>query len=262
MPCAGPQKMQYDVEKIRRHILQLGGCHERSIECFDEIDSTNDYLLAQKRVEGKVCLAERQLRGRGRRGRPWYSGRSDSLLMSLGYTFRRDCRGLSLVSGLAIATSITELGADRLRLKWPNDIVIDGKKLCGILIELRGSNCIVGVGLNIKLSEEAGKTIDQAWIDLSAVNVHVDRDKLTARLIVHHDRLVGQFKKAGFSQFIHHWNALHIYHQSQVEVSMPGKTIRGIVRGVDKDGALIVRNQSGIVRVTSATASIRPLEKV
>jgi len=254
--------VEYNVEKIRQHILQLGGCYERSIKCFDEIGSTNDYLLAQKTVERKVCLTERQLQGRGRRGRPWYSGRSDSILMSLGYTLQRNCHGLSLVSGLSIVTSITELGLDQLRLKWPNDITINGKKLCGVLVELRGNNCIIGIGLNMNLSKEISETINQEWIDLSSLDVYVNRDELTALLIVHHDRFVEQFKKFGFSKFANHWNALHIYHQSKVKVSMPRRTIHGIVRGVDSDGALIIQHQDDIMRISSATASIKLMKKI
>src|SRR4051812_7580052 len=129
-------------EAIRTRLSSNDSVWAREIRVHDEIDSTNTHLMkraATESIDGVVCLAETQAGGRGRRGRTWLTPKGKSLAMSLGIDFAipvSDLSPLSLVVGVAVADAIQELGIDTLSLKWPNDVLLAGKKAGGILIEL------------------------------------------------------------------------------------------------------------------------------
>ena len=156
------------------------------------IDSTNQYLKETLPLlaNGHVCLAEAQTAGRGRHGRKWVSPYGASLYLSYFWRFAAGYQaisGLSLAVGVAITETLSEVGVKDVQLKWPNDLYSQNRKLAGVLVEVEGQmgaacDCIIGIGLNIDLSDQQDE-IDQPWIDLHRiVDAPVDRNKLAAVL--------------------------------------------------------------------------------
>ncbi len=147
------------------------------LELIPIIDSTNQYLLDRFGLlpKGAVCLAEYQQAGRGRRGRQWLSPFGSNLYLSMYWRLDAGmaaAMGLSLVVGVAIAETLQSLGADEVRVKWPNDLYYRDKKLAGILVEMTGqagdaAHLVIGMGLNINMPVTEGSDIGQAWNNLS-----------------------------------------------------------------------------------------------
>lgn len=136
--------------------------------------STNDDLLALPARErhGRVLLAERQTAGKGRRGRPWHSP-AGNIWMSFGWRFAAAPRllaDLPLLAGVCVCRALARSGLEGQRIKRPNDILVDGVKLSGILVETRstrsGCDSVTGIGVNVRLADDAGARIDQPWTDL------------------------------------------------------------------------------------------------
>ena len=151
--------MEHNINKLTELLGTSVKFAADNIHYFRETDSTNDWLLHRARnndtVDGRLCLAESQKSGKGRRGKPWISTASSSVLMSIGW--RMDSvnpRGLSLISGVAVVRSLLEQGVEDAMLKWPNDIIVEGKKLGGILVEISGLDCVIGVGINVNIPQD------------------------------------------------------------------------------------------------------------
>lgn len=127
------------------------------LELFSSIDSTNSYLLRHSDLAGRICVAELQTQGRGRRGRAWVSPYAQNVYLSIGWGFDGGVaviEGLSLAVGVAIAHALQKQGVSGIELKWPNDVLYCGKKLAGILIEMVGDpsgycQVVIGVGVNV-----------------------------------------------------------------------------------------------------------------
>lgn len=141
---------------------------------LQETRSTNDDLLGlpSRERHGRVVLAERQVAGKGRRGRAWQSP-AGNIWMSIGWRFAaapRMLADLPLVVGVCVCSALARSGLEGQRIKRPNDILVDGAKLCGILVETRstrsGCDSVTGIGVNVRLPIEAGERIDQPWTDL------------------------------------------------------------------------------------------------
>ncbi|MEE4329565.1 MAG: biotin--[acetyl-CoA-carboxylase] ligase, partial [Wenzhouxiangella sp.] len=159
------------------------------IELAFLVESTNASLARRGPFSRPgVLLAEGQTRGRGRRGRGWVSPPGGGLYLSLGYRFESGLTGLaalSLVAGSAAATVLRRAGVPA-KLKWPNDIVVDDRKLGGCLIELGGSaegpcEAVIGLGINLCIGD--APVIDQAWTDLTRLGHDFDRSALAGQLI-------------------------------------------------------------------------------
>lgn len=159
-------------------ILNGLGPHARNlvgdIVLVEETRSTNDDLLAlpPSKRHGRVLLAERQNAGKGRRGRAWQSP-AGNIWMSVGWRFASAPRLLSdlpLLVGVCVCRALARLGLEGQRIKRPNDILVDGAKLCGILVETTsgraGCDSVTGIGINVRLADDMGERIDQPWTDL------------------------------------------------------------------------------------------------
>ncbi len=187
------------------------------LEIHQIIESTNTQLMQQMAgglVSGRICLAEKQTGGRGRRGRAWVSPYAGSVYMSVTQVFQRGAvstEGLSLAVGVLVADALAKLGVTDIKLKWPNDIYWQGKKLAGILLELVGDaagECVVvvGLGLNVNLPSSASDEIDQAWIDLqSIVNTKVSRNELVAQLLSSLLPGLSNYETKGFESYLQRW---------------------------------------------------------
>src|SRR3569833_2455688 len=158
---------------------------------LDCVDSTNTALMAAAldgAADGSLFCAEHQYTGRGRRGRQWHSVVGGSLTFSILRRFEsglQSLASLSLIVGLAIARAVNRHSRHMVRLKWPYDILLDYRKLAGILVEVQGDMhgaafAVVGVGLNVRLNETQRDAVDQAVVDLAEMEVPVGRNQLLA----------------------------------------------------------------------------------
>ncbi len=232
---------------------------------LETVGSTNDEILSLADYHGAVCVAGEQTRGRGRRGRHWDSNRDVGIYLSMGWNLDGiNAAGLSLVCGLAVRDALLENGVENVLLKWPNDVLLGGAKLAGILVELAGPRCVIGVGLNVTLAAspaapvDAGNGASLPRTDLAAHGYHIDPDLLTATLIIQLSRNLVAFCREGFAPFAGRWNASHAFHGELVEI-IAGDTVTGRVTGVDVDGGLRVDTAGGPAVFHAGEVSMKPL---
>jgi BirA family biotin operon repressor/biotin-[acetyl-CoA-carboxylase] ligase len=260
-----------DSEEISSHLDAKTKTILQKLEVHFELPSTNAHLLEAVGVSetsGVICLAEQQTSGRGRRGRTWVSPFGGNLYLSLLWQFAggaAQLAGLSLAIAIAITRALRESGLDTVEVKWPNDILVSNRKLAGILLELSGEasgpcSVVVGVGLNIRATSAEMALIDQPWIDLESVlGRSVGRNEMAGRLINHLMSAVQEFEKDGLAPFLDEWKACDSYAGQEVILHQPGGNIRGVVRGVDESGALLLAEAGEMRRFHSGEISMRAI---
>lgn len=239
------------------------------IEIHQIIESTNTHLMQRMAgglVSGRVCLAEMQTAGRGRRGRSWVSPYAGSVYMSVTQVFQRGAvstEGLSLAVGVLVAEALAKFGVADIQLKWPNDIYWQGKKLAGILLELVGDaagECavVVGLGLNVNLPRSASEEIDQAWTDLqSIVNTKISRNELVAQLLNSLLPALSHYETDGFESYLQRWAELDFLKGSQVSASVGDSAVVGVAKGVNERGALVIETPLGSQIINGGEVSVR-----
>lgn len=239
------------------------------VEVHDHLASSNSYLMQNiNTANHATCVAANlQTNGRGRRGRTWHAGLGASLTFSLLWRFQSGASalsGLSLAVGVALMRGLHELGITGSQLKWPNDVLINRKKLAGILIELQGdmegpSTAVIGVGINLKLSANLKLQIDQPVTDLASVlSSEIDPNHLLSTLLEHLSDVLDAFEKNGFAALCEEWSHHHAYREQDVRMMMPdGREICGVVQGITEDGSLLVTTAEGVQRFISGEISLR-----
>ncbi|MEQ1516750.1 MAG: biotin--[acetyl-CoA-carboxylase] ligase [Usitatibacteraceae bacterium] len=260
-----------DVDRIR---TALGADAKRvNVEVLTEIDSTNSELTrrALAGAPGGLCLAaETQSAGRGRRGRQWHSALGSSLTFSLLWRFDRGAAqlgGLSLVVGLAILRALQDFGLRdpaSVGLKWPNDVVAGNAKLAGVLIETQGdmlgpTTVIIGIGINVNLSDALKSNIDQPATDVAALCDELpSRNRLLARVLRELVIVLDEFRAAGFGPFKSAWRAHNVLQDKPVRVLFgDGAVVDATVKDVADDGTLIVIAKGKELHVTAGEVSLR-----
>ncbi|MDP2153135.1 MAG: bifunctional biotin--[acetyl-CoA-carboxylase] ligase/biotin operon repressor BirA [Methylotenera sp.] len=240
-----------------------------NVEVFDTLPSTNSYLMQNMgaKTHGTCVVTNLQTSGRGRRGREWQASLGASLTFSLLWRFQCGAAalsGLSLAVGVALIRSLHELGATEAKLKWPNDILINQKKLAGILIELQGdmegpSTAVIGIGINLQLPESVLQKIDQPATDLHQTLAHtINPNALMATLLKHLVDVLLTFEKTGFDELRDEWTAHHAYHQQPVRMLMPnGSEVAGVVQAISENGSLMVETTNGVQKFMSGEISLR-----
>lgn len=229
------------------------------LEVLDETDSTSTHLLkgGMDGHHGRICLAEAQHQGRGRRGRSWVSTPWHNILLSLAWRFEQGSTalaGLSLAAGVAALRALRDYGVTGVELKWPNDLLWRQRKLAGLLVDIRGEatgpcSAILGLGLNVHLDAQDASAIDQPWTDLQTVlNRPIDRNRLAALLIHRFREMFRRFEADGLAAFRDEWEQHHCYAQQRVCLLQGETEIEGRVQGIDEHGALLIRDASGAVR--------------
>jgi BirA family transcriptional regulator, biotin operon repressor / biotin---[acetyl-CoA-carboxylase] ligase len=241
------------------------------VEVVEHVHSTNSALLTRAEAgdaHGTVLATELQSAGRGRRGRSWASGLGGALTFSLLWRFEQGAAaltGLSLAVGIAVARALASLGAVDVRLKWPNDILHRGRKLGGILIEVRGdalgpTAAVIGIGLNVRMPPALAAHIDQPVTDTAQAGAGADRNRLLAAVLKELAGLLDAFALDGFAPLEPEYRRWHALQDAAVLVNLgDGKPVRGHARGTADDGALIVETSDGLRRFHGGEVSLRAM---
>jgi BirA family biotin operon repressor/biotin-[acetyl-CoA-carboxylase] ligase len=240
-----------------------------AVEVVLETGSTNADLLARApALEANLLLvAERQSAGRGRAGRSWLSAEGGSLTFSLAWKFDAPLHalaGLPLAVGVARAEALAGLGV-AVQLKWPNDLLKDGAKLAGVLIETQAGAdgalwAVIGVGLNLALPDELEARIGSPAASAPWL-ARMERDQLMAALLARLAATLRQFEDSGFAPFCARWNRLHAWQGCPVSVIDRGVVLhQGMAAGVDERGALLLDGPGGRIAVHAGDVSLRMRE--
>ncbi len=249
---------QLDEAAIRRFLSAAADAQLGSIEIHDELDSTNSRLMGLAATShpkaGAVCLAEFQTAGRGRAGRVWHSPWGGNVCLSLLWWFDelKAFSGLSLAVGVAVARALRGAGVDGVGLKWPNDILWQGRKLGGSLLEVSGEAhgryaVVIGIGINVHIPPGHGDSIDQAWVDLDQITLGSppSRNRLIALILNELLRLLPDFPVRGLQSYIAEWRQWHCQAGHRAILTLGQQTIRGVVGGVTDEGLLLLDCDEG-----------------
>jgi len=244
----------------RRIVKHLDGTGPAAgqIEILEHVDSTNRYLMSRAisaaDPNGDVVLAETQPQGRGRRGRGWIATPYNNLMLSMTWRFASGpsmVAGLSLAAGVAIVRALERYGVRDVGLKWPNDVLWDGRKLAGILADVQGEaagpcTVVLGVGINCRIAATDARRIDQPWVDVQSITgATVDRNRLAALTLRELYLMFGRFAQAGLEAFRPDWERHHLYAGQRVRVQLGDAAFDGQVQGIDGNGALRLRDEHG-----------------
>jgi BirA family biotin operon repressor/biotin-[acetyl-CoA-carboxylase] ligase len=239
--------------------MEIPGVELRRVE---RCGSTNSVLLAEKALARPVLLvAASQTAGRGRRGRRWHAAPGTGLTFSLALRVQRPLRelpALSLVAGVAVTRALRACGIARAALKWPNDLLVDGAKLGGILVETRplpGSRAVlavIGIGINLRGAVALEARLRRR---VTAVERHVepDADALLSGIAAALLEALATFEARGFEALRGEWEALDAHAGQRLRLRLAdGRTLSGIGAGLAEDGALRIRTRDGLRAVHSA----------
>ncbi|WP_404399875.1 bifunctional biotin--[acetyl-CoA-carboxylase] ligase/biotin operon repressor BirA [Idiomarina seosinensis] len=240
------------------------------LQVHSVVTSTNDELKHYRRSNslnnGYVFFAEAQTAGRGRRGRTWLSPFGSNLYMSVYWKVElgvNAAMGMSVAVGIAIAAALRHMGIADAGVKWPNDVYVHGKKIAGVLIDIEScddgtADCIVGIGLNIDMPATIATQIDQQWTDVATELVEPwSRNEVAATLYRYTVNYLQQFSKHGLSPLIEQWTKLDVYFNKPVKLIMGNREVRGLCRGIDEFGAVLIDNGDQVVRYFGGELSLR-----
>jgi BirA family biotin operon repressor/biotin-[acetyl-CoA-carboxylase] ligase len=240
----------FSIEK--QHLLApLQALGFKTIDCFDCIDSTNQFLKQNKKLPmPALCHSNLQTKGRGRQGRSWYSSFGSNLCFSIKYpipTSIAKCSGLSLMIGLSLVEAIEQhLGEKRIRLKWPNDLLWEQKKLAGILIEISDNDLIIGVGINVNCLSHDTPLITKPWTSLREIyQKPITREALLLACLekIHHNSII--FFQKGFSVFHEQWQQKDAFINQTIAITRVNQRIEGQCKGISSSGNLLILNHQG-----------------
>ena len=234
------------------------------LEVFDTISSTNDYLLRKEKNKNKdikICIAEEQTKGRGRRGKSWISPKFKNIYFSLNsYLKKEDLSGLSIAVALSVSKVLTKINVMSL-IKWPNDLLVGNKKICGILIETAKvgelTKVVIGIGINVNM--EYSELIDQEWTSIKLEKKQsVDRNSIITEMINQLCITLNKFEQEEFDYFINKFTSLDLLKDKKFTLKdKPNETFIG--KGIDNKGLLIAQNlkDQRIVKFSSGEVSLK-----
>jgi BirA family biotin operon repressor/biotin-[acetyl-CoA-carboxylase] ligase len=254
---------------IHDALKQLHFTSPYQLHCLTEIDSTNRFLqslpmdaMIKRSID--FCCAETQTAGRGRFQRQWHSPFGENIYFSGRWRFNKNLPQLSclnLVVSLAILKTIQPYAPNKaILIKWPNDLLWNHQKLCGILSEVstHQENVIIGMGLNVNSSNTRASPIDQAWCSLLDMTGHAtNRNELLAKLIVTLDQHLNVFFELGFEPFAKEWDSVDYLKNQWISVTQSKQTLCGFARGITAEGLLRLENdQLQIINISAGDASL------
>lgn len=237
---------------------------------FDSIDSTNTKAqeLAEKGYpSGTLVVADKQIAGKGRRGRNWESPSGCGIFMTL--MLKPDINPnnasmLTLVSALAVAKALADITGKDAKIKWPNDIVIDGRKVCGILTEMSAqfdyiNNIVIGIGINVNNSsfpEEISATASS--LRLLSGGKKYRRAEIIEKIMEYFEKYYSIFLETeDLSALVNEYDAMLVNMKKQVKVLDPKEPFEGKAMGITKTGELIVDTWESRKLVSSGEVSVR-----
>jgi BirA family biotin operon repressor/biotin-[acetyl-CoA-carboxylase] ligase len=236
------------MDRLDAQAIALPGVEVRVVQ---SCSSTNDLLA--KEQNPILIAAEEQTAGRGRRGRRWHSAPAAGVTFSLGRRIRRPARefaALSLVAGIAAARALRALGVPKASLKWPNDLVVDGAKLGGILVETRSSGyAVIGIGINCRRTPGLEAKLQRSVAFLNDY-ASVTRNRVIQEVGLALLKALDAFESHGLNRA--EWQAMDAHAGQKLRVRLAdGRTLSGIARGLGADGSLQIHTKRGIRAVTS-----------
>lgn len=228
-------------------------CRHWPVSIMQSVDSTNSE--AMRRLDARqappfIVLAESQTAGRGRRGRSWVSPFAENLYYSLVLRVdggMRQLEGVSLVVGLALLRALQGVGVSAVGLKWPNDLLVQGRKIAGILLEVSGDpadvcHVVIGIGVNVNMLVDSREAIDQPWTSVRAeLGRLVDRNELVCGLNLQLSRYLDLHQAQGFSALLGEWQENHLWQGRTVALTSGAQSVEGVVLGIDSSGAIRLR---------------------
>lgn len=255
-------KSRFNPGEIKAELRSNGVEWINTPEHFDSIASTNDYMLGmQDSMHGHVCIADYQSRGKGRRGKQWYGSVGENLMFSLGWVPVAPLNSeVSLLVGVALADALTQAGVKGIGLKWPNDVLLEGAKLAGVLIEsrIRGrqAEIVIGVGLNIRHRPADLKEVNRPWTDLARLGMkNINRQRMLISILIELTYRLKQFETEGFKPIREDWLAYHIHQGMQMNFLYQGEACVGRAVGLNDNGALLFESDGEIIAVNSGEVS-------
>lgn len=258
-----------DLKRIRAGVPVPVRKRLGTLEVHWELDSTSSELQRRAAVlaDLSMVLAETQSAGRGRRGRTWLSPPGLNLYLSCLKRFDAgfaSLSGLSLAVGVILLRALESLGIAEAGLKWPNDVLAQGGKLAGILVELSGEYqgpcaAVIGVGLNLRLTDTLREQAGQPSCDVAALvgGTPPDRNQVAAALIAALAQGLGQFEREGFAGFVDEYARHDLLKDAPLRVHGAQGVLDGVGAGVDVRGALQVRAADGLHSIDSADVTVR-----
>lgn len=232
-----------------------------------QVGSTNSIVLEQAEVSPSayVCLAEQQKSGRGRLGRSWYSPFARNIYLSMLWHFPAGAGaldGLSLVVGLAVARTLVRCGLADVALKWPNDVLVQNKKIAGILLEMRGDatgacSVVIGVGLNVAMPADGAQQISQPWTDLASHIRTIKRNEVAAYLICEIYLALASFQRGGFLPFKQEWENLDAFRQQAVSVHLGDQVVNGLAVGISDRGEFCLKVDDAVRVFSGGEVTVR-----
>lgn len=263
-------RLSRPVERLDASLIASGAPAGLRVSVEPLIDSTNRVLIEADAVDDPCALlAEHQSGGKGRRGRQWQSPFAANIYLSMSWTYPlwpAQLSSLSLAVGVVCARCLRTLGLEGIRLKWPNDIWLDQKKLGGILIEQRGESggvcrLVVGIGLNVSMQASQAAEIDQAWTTVNAEmrtqgRAELSRNEIASALIAQLYDCLLNYSETGFQPYRDDWSTLDALRDQAVRVP-DDPSLSGIGRGIDDDGAFLIETRERLKRVHAGEVSLR-----
>lgn len=261
-----PIEDRLDAKCIREGMTETARARLRHLTLLHETDSTNAYVLRlpQDQQHAHAVLAESQRHGKGRRQRSWYSPAGGNIYLSLGWHFAEveyPLSTLPLVSAIGVCKALSRAGLENHGIKWPNDVLVDGRKLAGILVEMQSAGSgpaivAIGMGVNIRMpnaeSDDLKLAIDRPWTDLASrfgMNSEAPvRNELVAMILDETLPALELFQASGFEPFRAGWENLDLLYGNTVELEQDGPNPAGRARGVDPYGGLLLEGADGEVR--------------
>ncbi len=259
-------------ERLRRELGAETLSLLDDIEVFELIDSTNSYLMRSAPPgagRSRLALADDQSNGRGRHDRRWETAPGSCLCLSVAYTFERipeNLAVLTLLMGVAATRVLNDLGLDQVRLKWPNDIVVDNQKLGGLLAETQLKpnqrvTVVAGIGINLQLPPDLRIQSTSSWAqaatDLaSCLGESPDRDVLAARLTDELVALFREFEGGDISAALDEWRSRDWLLGREIRIEDGGHVHHGTAAGIDDQGLLLVDTQGGMQHIIAGTISL------
>ena len=234
------------------------------LDVFDTISSTNDYLLRKEKNKNKdikICIAEEQTKGRGRRGKSWISPKFKNIYFSLNsYLKKEDLSGLSIAVALSVSKVLTKINVMSL-IKWPNDLLVGNKKICGILIETAKvgelTKVVIGIGINVNM--EYSELIDQEWTSIKLEKKQsVDRNSIITEMIKQLCITLNKFEQEEFDYFLNKFTSLDLLKDKEFTLKdKPNETFIG--KGIYNKVLLIAQNlkDQRIVKFSSGEVSLK-----